>query len=150
MQLTGHKRNYSEIPMSIDDQTIKKKSRILNQIMDGISQYDNKNKSVNILNINIIAHVKDYEVKIYNSNEGMIYICSCTNDIYKNYQSNYCKHISMAIKEIIKDYLCENENFFKQKGKEEIFRENIEFLKSSLKDIKICNINYDKDSIPKK
>ena len=150
MQLTGNKRSRSDMSMSIDDQYQNKKSRIVNQMMEGVYQYNKKNTSVNILDVNMVVRVKDYDVRIYKSHEGTKYICSCTNDVYKNCQSNYCKHISMAIKELVKDYICENEKFFKHKQQEELFRENIEFLKSSFKDIKICNIYYDKNPFSKK
>jgi len=129
--------------MEIEEQFANKKIHIANQMMDGIYQYEKKNQSVSILDINVSARVKDYDVKIYKTHEGTKYVCSCTNDVYKNFQSNYCKHISMAFKEMIKDYLRENEKFFKSKCQEELFRENIEFLKSSFKDIKIREIDYD-------
>jgi hypothetical protein len=149
MSLSGYKRNHNEIPMSIIEESISKKSKIINQLVDGVYDYKNINGNVNILGLNIIAKVKDYNVTISKTFGKTKYSCTCTTDVYKNYHSNYCKHISMAIKEIIKDYLRENDNFFTHKGEECIFRENIEFLKSSIKDIKICNINYE-DSIPKK
>lgn len=149
MSLSGYKRNRNEIPMSIIEESLNKKSRIINQLADGVYDYKNTSGNVNILGLNIQAKVKDYDVSIYKSFGTTKYSCSCSTDVYKNCQSNYCKHISMAIKEVIKDYLRENDRFFKHKGEEYIFRENIEFLKSSIKDIKICNIDYE-NSISKK
>lgn len=139
MQLAGHKRNRNHMITSIEEQSSNKKCRILNQMMDGIHQYKNKNSNVIIQDVNITAKVKDYDVKIIKNVFGSKYTCSCTPDVYYNYQSNYCKHISMLLKEIIKDYLRENETFFQQKKQEELFRENIDFLKSSFKDININN-----------
>ncbi len=131
------KREYS-----IDEQITRKKARICNQIYDGVLNYNhNELHNVVIKNVNIEAKVKNYDVKININDFDKTFKCSCTNDVYINYHHNYCKHISLAFKDILKIYLRENEKFLKEKNEEIIFKENVEFLRSNIKNININNNN---------
>lgn len=128
-----------EIP--VEEQLTSKKAKIINKFIETI---DNSNKeicsskNIKINTINIDVDVGQYNVKIYHGFGSSKYICSCTPfGIYNNFSSNYCKHITYALSEIVKDYVNENKKFFTEKKNELLLRENIEFLKSSIKNINI-------------
>ncbi len=124
----------------MEEQTYNKKTKIQKQMIDGIINFDKKElHSIYIKNINMNTKVKEYDVNIYTENGKIKFICSCSGDITVNYNNCYCKHIALSIKELIKEYLKENEKFFKDKELHNIFKENIDFLTSNIKSINIKN-----------
>lgn len=140
---SGFKRKHDEIPT--ENQFINKRARIVNQMLDGINNYNIKQGTdydTIIINLDIKAKVKEYDVHILKNEENIFeYKCSCSINPFINFKSNYCKHIGFVFKKLIKNYISTNEKFFKEKQMEELFQENIEFLKSSFKNIKINSQN---------
>jgi hypothetical protein len=123
---------------SIDDQQLHKKKQICCQMINGISNLK-KPEPVKLNYINIDATVKDYNVKINDSMGKPTFYCSCSCSPYKHFKVNYCKHITLALLELTKTFLRENENFFEDKKENKIFNENIEILNTNLKNIYINN-----------
>ncbi len=136
---SGFKRKHDEI--STEHQFLNKRARIVNQMLDGINNYSIKQGTdydTIIINLDIKAKVKEYDVHIFKNDKNIFeYRCSCCINPFINFKSNYCKHFGFVFKKLIKDYLCTNEKFFKDKQLEALFQENIEFLKSSIKDLNI-------------
>ncbi len=109
-------------------------------MIDGIINYDKKElHSIKINNVFLTAKVKEYDVNITQVDGKIKFLCSCTGDVYTNFNNSYCKHIALSIKELIKEYLKENEKFFRDKAVYELFKENIEFLTMNIQNINIKN-----------
>jgi hypothetical protein len=119
-----------------------KKIKIHNQMINGMACFDKKdNIDVQINNISMNVTVKNYNVNIFSSLIGLKFICSCSGNIYDKFSSFYCKHIAIAIRELIKEYMKENDRFFQEKQKHDTLKENIDFLTSN-----IMNININESS----
>ncbi len=124
----------------VEEQTYNKKTKIQKQMIDGIINYDKKElHSIKINNVFLTAKVKEYDVNITQVDGKIKFLCSCTGDVYTNFNNSYCKHIALSIKELIKEYLKENEKFFRDKAVYELFKENIEFLTMNIQNINIKN-----------
>ncbi len=141
--LNSNKRLMEDDYMIDDNDEIQtKRNRIVNKFMDVI---DNPNKEISgtkhikINNINFNVDVGQYNVQILNNMYGENkFMCTCTpRGVYLNFSSNYCKHISYALSELVRLYIKENKNYFKEKKNEIEFRENIELLKNSISNITI-------------
>lgn len=116
----------------------KKKQHIINQVLDVTDNYNkNNNNYVKIKHIDLEVEVKNYKVKISNLFGEPKYSCTCSQDVYINFSNNYCKHISMALTEVIRKYLIDTETFFSDKKKFIECKKNIDFLKDSINNIKI-------------
>jgi len=119
----ANKRSKSDNDISIYDQMKNKRKRIMNKflhVIDNPNEEILKNNNIKINNINFNIDVGIYNVQIYNYNklsENTKFICSCNpNGVYVNFTNNYCKHISYALSELIRIYVKENENYFKEKN----------------------------------
>ena len=143
----ANKRSRCENDIIIYDQMQNKKKRILNKflhVIDNPNEEIYKNNNIKINNISFNIDVGIYKVQIYNCNivsENIKFICSCNpNGVYVNFMNNYCKHISYALSQLIRIYVKENENYFKEKNlnlKFEEYKENIEILFSNFSKIDI-------------
>lgn len=133
------KREHFDIP--IEEQMEAKRKKITNKILDAIDNPGKeicKSKDIKINNINFNVDVGPYNVQIISAFGVNKFQCSCNSlGVYHNFSSNYCKHISYALSHLVKIFVSENENFFKEKKCEIIMKENIEFLKSNIKDLNI-------------
>jgi len=122
-----------------------KTNKIQRQLVDCIINFDKHEHNVfetKINNINMDINVKDYNVKIntnidINSENKSIFSCTCSS--LENYNNFYCKHIAMAIKELIKLYINENIKYINEKKDYDIFKENIDFLNTNIANINISN-----------
>ncbi len=135
--LHSNKRLMEDDYMVDDNEIQTKRNRIVNKFMDVI---DNPNKEISgtknikINNLDFNVDVGQYNVQISNNK----FMCTCTpRGVYLNFSSNYCKHISYALSELVRLYIKENKNYFKEKKNEIEFRENIELLKHSINNITI-------------
>lgn len=136
------KRSRTEYETSIYDEMKNKNRHIINKFMDVIDNTDKEiclTKNIKINNINFNVNVGQYNVQIFNLNDNNKFICSCTpNGVYSNFSNNYCKHITYALSELLRIYIKENENYFKEKKNNLELKENIEILKSLISNITIC------------
>ena len=119
----ANKRSISDNDISIYEQMKNKRKRIMNKflhVIDNPNEEILKNNNIKINNINFNIDVGIYNVQIYNYtelSENTKFICSCNPDgVYVNFTNNYCKHISYALSELIRIYVKENENYFKEKN----------------------------------
>lgn len=124
-------------------QIVNKTNKIQRQLVDCIINYDKYEHNIfesKINNINLDINVKDYNVKIISNNENKS-IFSCTCSSLSNYNNFYCKHIAMAIKELIKLYINENIKYMNEKKDYDNFKENIDFLNTNIARFNISDNN---------
>ena len=137
----ANKRSRNENNISISNQMKTKRKRIMNQflhVIDNPNEEICRTKNIKINNINFNIDVGEYNVQIYNVSENTKFICSCNpNGVYMNFTNNYCKHISYALSELIRIYVKENENYFKEKTNDIELKENIEKIFSNFSKIYI-------------
>ena len=135
----ANKRSNSDI--SIYEQMKNKRKRIMNKflhVIDNPNEEISKKYNIKINTVNLNINVGIYNVQIYNVSENTKFICSCNpNGVYVNFTNNYCKHISYALSELIRIYVKENENYFKEKKLDTELKENIEVLFSNFSKIDI-------------
>jgi hypothetical protein len=135
------KRSREESNIPIYDQMKNKRARIVNKFLDVIGNPDKEictSKKIKINNINFNVDVGQYNVQIFSMLGNNKFMCSCNpKGVYMNFSSNYCKHITYALSEIVRIYVKENENYFKEKNNDIKLKENIEFLKSNISNITI-------------
>jgi len=138
------KRKIQDIGDIYSNQIENKTNKIQRQLIDCIINYDKLEHNIHENKINemyINASIKDYDVKISSTNNKASFACSCSS--LDNYNNFYCKHIAMAIKEIIKTYINENIKYISEKKDYDILKENIDFLNTNIMNFNISDKKYD-------
>jgi hypothetical protein len=141
----ANKRTRYDNDITIYDQMQSKRNRIMNKflhVIDNPNEEISKKYNIKINTVNLNINVGIYNVQIYNVSENIAentkFKCSCNpTGVYMNFTNNYCKHINYALSELIRIYVKENENYFKEKKLDTELKENIEVLFSNFSKIDI-------------